>query len=255
MSTEATRKRYDRFGDRQMNVRTFIDQYIDKAKIPIFAITTANDFEHALPGWQPMELMPDAKSILVFGRPLIEYPRIVDEKTHIADESWWTKNTEVFDQIAVWRGGIINILDNFGYGAANFGGFWLTTEATFSYRLVMDRAGIGAYGRFGVCIHPDYGCYFRVGVLLTDEELTPTKRPDLANFRPCEGCSLCADVCHVRAIDKTKSPAEGYNRELCMRFILTIKKRHKRESDIDPYGVKVCNRCFGICPYAKTKTL
>jgi hypothetical protein len=38
-----------------------------------------------------------------------------------------------------------------------------------------------------------------------------------------------------------------------MRFILTIKKRHKRELDLDPYGVKVCNRCFGICPYAKAK--
>ena len=122
-----------------------------------------------------------------------------------------------------------------------------------SYRLAMHKAGLGIYGRFGVCIHPEYGCYFRVGVLLTDAELAPTKRDDLANFNPCEGCSLCADVCPVHAIDATKSPAEGYNRELCMRFILTIKKRHKSELDIDPYGVKVCNRCFGICPYAKTK--
>lgn len=139
-----------------MNVQNEIDQYIDKVNIPIFAITTAKDFEHALPGWQPMDLMPDAKSMLIFGRSFIEYPRSVDEKTHIADETWWTENIEVFNQIADWRGEIITILDNFGFGAANFGGFWLTTEPTFSYRLVMDRAGIGVYGRFGVCIHPEY---------------------------------------------------------------------------------------------------
>lgn len=178
---------------------------------------------------------------------------MVDEKSHIANESWWTKNIPVFEQIAEWRGGIINILDNYGFGAANHGGFWLTTEPTFSYRLAMHKAGLGAYGRFGICIHPEYGCYFRVGVVLTDAELTPTNRDDLTNFNPCEGCSLCADVCPVRAIDKTKPPAEGYNRELCMRFILTIKKRHNKESDSDSYGVKVCNRCFGICPYAKAK--
>jgi epoxyqueuosine reductase QueG len=54
----------------------------------------------------------------------------------------------------------------------------------------MYKAGIGAYGRFGVCIHPEYGCYFRVGVLLTDAELKPTKAADRAKFNPCEDCSL-----------------------------------------------------------------
>ena len=233
-----------------MNIQTEVDRFVDMARIPIFAITNCYDFEYALPDWQPKELMPRARSILIFGRPFLEHPRFVDEKTHIADESWWTENIEVFEQIGDWRAGFVNILDNFGFGAANYGGFWLTTEPTFSYRLVMDRAGIGVYGRFGVCIHPQYGCYFRVGVILTDAELTPTERANLSNFKPCEGCSLCADVCPVRAIDKSKYPAEGYNRELCMRFILTIKNKHKRASDIDPYGVKVCNRCFGICPYA-----
>ena len=90
-------------------------------------------------------------------------------------------------------------------------------------------------------------------VLLTDADLKPTKVADRTKSNPCEDCSLCADVCPVRAIDKTKSPAEGNNRKLCMRFILAIKKKHKKESDIDPYDVKVCNRCFVICPYARAK--
>ena len=238
-----------------MIVQSEINRYVNQAGIPIFAVTRADDFEHALPGWQPRDLMPRARSMIVFGRPFIEHPRSVDEKTHIADESWWVENVEVFEQIGEWRSTIVNILDNFGIGAANYGGFWLTTEPTFSYRLVMERAGIGVYGRFGVCIYPEYGCYFRVGMLLTDAELTQTPVSDLADFAPCEGCRLCADVCPVRAIDITKSPAEGYNRALCMRFILKIKERHKKESGIDPYGVKVCNRCFGVCPYARTESI
>ncbi len=238
-----------------MNIQSEIDHYIEEFRIPIYAVTECEDFEYALSGWQPKDLMPRARSILIFGRPFIEHPKIVDEKTHIADETWWTKNTQVFEQIADWRSGIVNILDDFGFGAANFGGFWLTTEPTFSYRLIMVRAGLGVYGRFGVCIHPNYGCYFRVGALLTDAELIPTPVPDLTNFNPCADCSLCADVCPVRAIDKTKSPAEGYNREVCMRFILAIKKKHKSRSEIDPCDVKVCNRCFGVCPYANTELI
>lgn len=234
-----------------MTVDRSLADFLTKQAIPIFAITSADDFEHALPGWQPKDLMPRARSMILFGLPFIEYPRSLNEKTHIADEGWWAENLPVFEQIAEWREGIISILDNYGFGAANFGGFWLTTEPTFSYRLAMQRAGIGVYGRFGVCINPEYGCYFRIGVILTNADLTLTKGTDLANFNPCEGCSMCADVCPVRAIDITKSPAEGYNRELCMRFILAIKKKHKSESDIDPYGVKVCNRCFGVCPYAQ----
>jgi NAD-dependent dihydropyrimidine dehydrogenase PreA subunit len=235
-----------------MNVENYLTEYITDQKVPIFAFTGTDDFEQALPGYQPRELMPLARSLLIFGAPFIEHPRTVDEKTHLTNESWWLENLPVFDQISRWRGEIVNILDNFGYGVANFGGFWLTTEPTFSYRLAMARAGLGVYGRFGICIHPVYGCYFRVGVLLTDAELTPTPIQDRSDFNPCQDCALCAEVCPVKAIDKLKAPETGYNRELCMRFILTIKKRHPTAFEIDPYGVKVCNRCFGVCPYAQT---
>lgn len=102
-----------------MNVQNEIENYVAENKMPIYAITDGENLEHALPGWQPKELIPRAKSILIFGRPFIEHPRIVDEKSHIADESWWTENIPVFEQIAEWRGGIINILDNFGFGVAN----------------------------------------------------------------------------------------------------------------------------------------
>jgi ferredoxin len=190
-----------------MIVNDQIERYIIESDIPIFAVTDGKNFEHALPGWQPKDLMPSGKSIRIFGLPFIEHPRTVDEKTHLANESWWIENVEIFEQIANWRGDIVNILDDFGFGAANFGGFWLTTEPTFSYRLLIDRAGLGVYGRFGICIHPEYGCYFHLGVLLTNAELPPTERPDLSNFNPCEDCTLCAEVCPVRAIDKTKSPA------------------------------------------------
>jgi hypothetical protein len=87
-----------------VNFQTEIDRYVYKAKIPIFAITRSDDFEHALPGWQPKDLMPGGKSMIIFGLPFIEHPRIVDEKTHIADESWWIENIAIFEQIASWRG-------------------------------------------------------------------------------------------------------------------------------------------------------
>jgi epoxyqueuosine reductase QueG len=234
-----------------MEVGNVIKRYVEDSKIPIYAVTGTDGFDQALPGWHPKELMPGCESIIIFGRQFIDHPVVVDPKTHLANESWWTSNIEVFEQTAEWRGGIINILDCFGFGAGNFGGFWLTTEPTFSYRMIMQKIGLGAYGRFGVCINPKYGCSFRIGVVLTDAVLQHTQKDDLGEFAPCENCSLCADICPVRAIDATKPPGEGYNRELCMRFILKIKEKHKQESSDDPYGVKVCNRCFKVCPWAK----
>ena len=53
-----------------MNVQNEIEHYVAENKMPIYAITDGENLEHALPGWQPKELIPRAKSILIFGRTM-----------------------------------------------------------------------------------------------------------------------------------------------------------------------------------------
>jgi len=223
-----------------------LEEFVEERRIPIFGIASAGHFERALPGWHPRDLMPRCKSLLVFGRPFAPHPLQVDERTHIANESWWHANKVPFRELAKWRGELIRLLDEYGLGAANFGGYVPTSEPTFSYRLAQVEAGVGVFGRSGFCLNPEFGCYYTIGVLLTEARLAPSGRERLGDFSPCDGCRDCADVCPVRAIDASKAPAEGYNRELCMRFILKTRQRYAARA-------KICARCFSVCPWGNQK--
>jgi epoxyqueuosine reductase QueG len=218
-------------------------KFVKEKRIPIFGIANADGFEHAGAGWHPQELMPRCQSVLIFGHPFVGRPPQVGGKTHLAHDSWWKVNASVSRQVATWRGELINLFDEFGLGIANFGGYRLTAEPTFSFRLAQYEAGIGVYGRFGVCLRPDFGCYYTVGVLLTEAKLIPSEKTWLERFAPCVDCTRCAEVCPVRAIDPSKAPVQGYNRDLCLRFILKMKSRYGDDA-------KICSRCFGACPWS-----
>lgn len=176
-----------------MDIEGIPAEHVPERKIPIFGIASADGFDQAWPGRHPRELMPRCRSVVVFGRPFIRHPLLVDEESHIANESWWKVNDSVVRETAKWRGEIIDLFDACGLGTANFGGYGPTSEPTFSYT-------------------------------------------------PCEGCTVCAEVCPVRAIDTAKAPAKGYNRELCIKLILKKKKRHGDDE-------KICSRCFSACPW------
>ena len=229
-----------------------LQAFIQEREIPIFGVASADGFEQALPGWHPKELMPRCKSVIVFGRPFVEAPWHVDEKTHVIDHDWYAANEPAFGALPEWRGGLVNLFDQYGVGVASFGGFWISSEPTMSYRLAQYEAGVGVFGRFGVCISPDFGCYYCVGVLLTEADLTPTGRDRLIDFDPCDGCTLCAEVCPTRAIDVSKTPAEGYDMARCFRFLLRLRQRYGADSVYRYEDVKFCGQCFGICPWAFT---
>ena len=229
-----------------MDIDSALARFVQERQIPIFGIASADGFEYALPGQSPKELMPRCRSVVIFGRPFAEHHPYVVDKKHIANDSWWEVNETVFREVAKWRGEIINLFDEFGLATANFGGYGPTSEPTFSYRLAQYEAGICVFGRFGVCLNPDFGCYYKVGVLLTNALLIPSDKARLSNFSPCEDCRICADVCPVRAIDTSKAPAMGYNRDLCSRFTLKMKERHGEDA-------KICARCFSVCPWGWEK--
>ena len=236
-----------------VDMDTVLQEFVEERGIPIFGIASADGFEHALPGWHPKQLMPRCKSVVVFGRPFVEYPWNVDDETHIVDHSWFAVNERVYRGLPGWRGELVNLFDGFGLGVANFGGFWISSAPTFSYRLAQYEAGVGVFGRFGVCLNPDFGCNYYVGVLLTEAELTPSDKDRVMGFEPCDGCTLCAEVCPVKAIDVSRAPAEGYNMERCFRFLLKLRQRYERDGIYRYEDEKFCGRCFGVCPWATNK--
>jgi epoxyqueuosine reductase QueG len=226
-----------------MNLDGAIAEFIEKNNIPIFGITGTQGFAGALSGWHPKELMPKCESVIVMGHPLVEHPLHMEESTYIANRSWWESQRVVSSQINAWKGELFALLDSYGLGVASFGVFRRTTSPTFSYRIAQVEAGVGVYGCLGACINPEYGCYYRVGVLLTEAKLTQTNGIHLEGFNPCEGCSECSQVCPIKAIDASKAPGAGYDRERCARFIFKMSER----SGTNAY---ICSQCYSVCPWS-----
>jgi epoxyqueuosine reductase QueG len=226
-----------------MDLDNAIADFVEQRNIPIFGIANTQGFAEALPGWHPKELMPKCESVIVLGHPLIQHPLHMEERTYIANRSWWETQRVISRQIVAWKGELFGLLDSSGLGVASFGVFRPTTLPTFSYRLAQVEAGVGVYGRAGACINPDYGCYYRVGVLLTEAKLSSTSRIHLDGFNPCEGCSDCSKVCPIKAIDASKEPGAGYDRERCARFIFAMSERSGTRAYI-------CSQCYSLCPWS-----
>ena len=231
-----------------MELTEALESLIAQEGVSLFGIADTAGFQLALPDWHPRRLVPMAKRALVFGRPFVGPKLVVDDKTNLSNESYWKANEAVLGEISRLRSRIMDLLDSFGFAACNFGGFGSDFGPAFSYRLAQYEAGLGVYGRFGVCINPAFGCYYTVGVLLTDAVIPVTDRTQLEGFQPCSRCSLCADACPPKAIDPSKEPEIGYDRDKCIRYIRALKKKHGIEA-------KACSRCFSVCPWGYDKVL
>ena len=226
-----------------MDLDSTLSEFVRARDIRIWGVASAAGFADALPGWHPKDLMPKCESIIVLGHPLLPHSLQMDLGTYVATRSWWDTQRPLSRRIAAWKEELFTLLDGCGLGVASFGVFRVTTRPTFSYRLAQVEAGLAVYGRAGACIHPDYGSYYRVGVLLTEAELAPTSRDHLHGFEPCTGCSECAALCPIGAIDASREPGAGYDRERCARFIFAMSER----SGTREY---ICSQCFSQCPWS-----
>jgi len=139
---------------------------------------------------------------------------------------------------------------NLGYRAIQCG-----NDTALSIPLAVD-AGLGAVGRLGLLITPEFGPRVRICKVFTDLPLVSDKPNGkfinkMAKF--CETCFKCAEVCEANAITKDKEP--NFNRvnisnnpgvkkyyidgEKCFEFWI------ENSSD--------CGNCIAACPFSKIK--
>lgn len=71
--------------------------------------------------------------------------------------------------------------------------------AELSLRHAAVAAGLGAFGRHNLVVHPRFGTRVIFTAVLTDLEL-PSDPPVEAN--PCTGCGLCVEACPSGALDE-----------------------------------------------------
>lgn len=139
---------------------------------------------------------------------------------------------------------------NLGYRAIQCG-----NDTALSIPLAID-AGLGALGRHGLLITPEYGPRVRICKVFTDLPIIADK-PNLEFLnkieRYCKVCYKCSDACETKAISIEENPSfHGKNisnnpgvkkyytdGEKCFKFWI------ENSSD--------CGACIAACPFSKIK--
>ncbi|MFX1455508.1 MAG: reductive dehalogenase [Promethearchaeota archaeon] len=139
---------------------------------------------------------------------------------------------------------------NLGYRAIQCG-----NDTALSIPLAID-AGLGALGRLGLLITPEYGPRVRICKVFTDLPLVSDKPnvkfiAKVANF--CKNCVKCAESCETSAISKNCEPGfKGFN----ISNNSGVKKYYIDGEKCFEFWVENssdCGNCVAACPYSKIK--
>ena len=139
---------------------------------------------------------------------------------------------------------------NLGYRAIQCG-----NDTALSIPLAID-AGLGALGRNGLLLTPEYGSRVRICKVFTDmpliaDDLNLSFIQKIEKF--CKTCYKCAEACENDAITKEKDPtfepATISNNSGVKKYYVDVEKCF--EFWIENSGD--CGNCIAACPFSKIK--
>jgi epoxyqueuosine reductase len=126
-------------------------------------------------------------------------------------------------------------------------------DSGFQYKICVDTsavlertwaalAGIGWIGKNTLLIHPQYGSYLFLGVVLTDQKFNQEFKP-LKDY--CGNCERCLKSCPTEAI----VAPHMLDARKCISY-LTLEKRGTWDQEVDVKGfVAGCDLCQEVCPF------
>jgi epoxyqueuosine reductase QueG len=106
-----------------------------------------------------------------------------------------------------------------------------------SYKKAAALAGLGAFGRNQLLIHPEWGPWLYLRAVVTDALLPTDSR---SSFSPCADCGRCIEACPAGALSE-----QGFNRSACELFYKSVGAGQLR---LSPHGRVNCEECMRACP-------
>jgi ferredoxin len=107
-----------------------------------------------------------------------------------------------------------------------------------SYKKAGVLAGLGAFGKNQLLIHPEWGPWMCLRAVITDAPLPPGKPIE---FSPCTGCGDCLTACPYGALT-----ASGIDREAC-RAVVGYVMQSPNVTRLSPHGQINCHECMRAC--------
>ena len=218
-----------------------VKQFAREKGADLVGIASADRLESAPPKHRPSDILPTARSIIVWAKPM-PYGTIGFAPPTGYDNTMMELNS-VLDQIAyeiaIW-------LEQQGATAVPIPAdrpYWDYNPETrwghgdISHKHAAVAAGLGLMGTNTLLVTPQFGNRVQLVSVLTDAELEPDQ--PLAGS-PCPaGCTLCVDVCPAHAIQ----PNGKVDQAACRSHMYLHLPRG--------YTVEGCRECRSVCPFAK----
>jgi epoxyqueuosine reductase QueG len=196
-------------------------------------------FAGAPAGFHPADILPGAKSVVVYGR---QFPKsLFIAATNAPYTLFRNKLIDIVDHISVE---LSSEMEKGGFMAVPVPSsepyeFWNPElrhgRGILSLKHAAQAAGLGFIGKNTLLVNGNYGNRLWLGAVVTDAIL----ESDSLDLGSCpEGCRLCRDSCPQSALDGTT--------------IEQIKCRSISATTTDGGGFMLtCNTCRKVCPFSR----
>jgi len=252
-----------------MGLREEILAIAKNKDVDLVGIAAVEDIELAYPPRPAHDLLPGAKTAIVFAGALLwgslNCPR--GTKGAIKDAQL------AYDRVQHASAAVGRFLESKGF-ACHMPPASMPTDvykhkgetyyaAEWSHRQAAIAADMGVKGLNNLLITPEYGPYVRLGSMLTVAEIEPTRRELPKDL--CNNCMKCVKACPVNALSPNPNHVPRLNQPLCRNHYVrpymdhTVWKTIKNIFKVEGYGatgVQVllegyhfsCAECQRVCP-------
>ena len=211
-----------------------------KANDPLFLeLRSAISETHKL----PIDLLEDAETVISYFIPFQKEIAQSNAGGENCSEKWATAYIETNKLIAALNNCLSQELEK-----ANFKSVILPPTHNFdTERLISDWshkhiafiAGLGNFGLHQMLI-TEKGCCGRLGSLITNAKIEPTRRPDkeFCLYKYNQSCQKCVENCVFEALK-----VDSFDRHKCYEICLSNAKSYSKSGLAD-----VCGKCVCVVP-------
>lgn len=219
-----------------------IDNFMADHHIPVYGIASIDQFSGAPEGHHPCDILPDAKSVVVFAyaHTKASYISKQAECYSLIRNILTNQLNQISVELAYYleSNNMLSLPINcVGSSTQNTSGRHL---GIISLKHAAVLAGLGFFGKNSLVINEDYGNRLWFGAVLTtahiQKSLPSNLQSDSVDVMCPEHCTKCVDACPANALMKDNF---NMNQERCHEYAFDYSKETFHIS---------CFECRRICP-------
>jgi len=242
-----------------------IKKFILQNNISVFGTNAAGSLQNEPRGYQPFDMLPQARSILCLG---MDIPKGIFRCRERSEWMYWRAANIFYRAIDATLIKVCSILEAkgevavpvygcFPYDMKGKGDLW----GYLSLVRMGEATGIGKIGKNGLLFKSHYGPRLLLGGIVTTAALPQMTWPKMEEKGCPEDCFVCQEGCPVKAIDRSgKVDRVGCTKyssksPIFSNFMKMGQSGHEDAqminhlTAVDDHSMYRCIKCVSVCPY------